>query len=110
MSAAFEIQRRMRGLAPPMEGDTIESRIRRAARKAGLTYWAARDLWYARVKDPRTSTVSKIMRAANARAKGVSDAGELERVASRLAEIDADFHGPEIARLRAVADQLRSGG
>ena len=48
------------------------------------------------------------LRAAAAKAEALRTAAQLDGAAHALVAMDSDFHGPEIARLRAAADQYRA--
>jgi hypothetical protein len=92
----------------------MKSALPRVAAYVGINTRRARALWN---KEARAVLASEIhaLEAARARiaeriiTKEISDyANTLEVHASRLAFTDADFHGPEIARLRRLAQRARN--
>jgi len=92
----------------------MKSALPRAAAYVGINARRARALWN---REARAVLASEIhaLEAARARiaeriiTKEISDhANTLEVHASRLAFTDADFHGPEIARLRRLAQRARN--
>lgn len=99
-------------IAGPREwSDTRESWLARAARNASISFRTAKAIWYGETADPKSSVDARIRAAAQEkreqerRAKR-ADAARLRSLAAALENIDADFHGLDIARSRALADQL----
>lgn len=107
MPVALDISHQMKALVPPREGDTIHTRIRRAARFVGVSFSTGRRLWYGQVKDPRASVIDKIRQAQSGRTKGIDHAANMEAAALSLEAIDPDFHREEIDRLRLTALHIR---
>lgn len=91
---------------PLRPGDTRESWLARAARKAGLSYRQCKSLFYGQTKDPRHSVASKLLSAADkarieeAR-RNVANAEAIcrEHIA-RLESNNPDFHREQINALR----------
>lgn len=104
---------------PLKPGDTRESWLARAARKAGLSYRQCKSLFYGQTKDPRHSVASKLLSAAD-RARleearrNVANAETIcrEHIA-RLESIDANFHREQIdalrTSLRLIGERDRAG-
>lgn len=101
---AIDLKIEIRSIAGFIEGDTTESRIRRAARRAGMSFYQARDVWYGAIKDPRASIIEKIHAA---KSEATKNADKLDAAACALESVDADFHSAEIGRLRDTACLLR---
>ena len=103
----------LRELAEPWAGgERIKVVIGRAARRAGLTYWRAYDLWYGRGQ-VQTFELDAI---GNALAKKREEAARneihelrtrLARLESLMAQADSDFFRPSLA---AVGEQIRQVG
>jgi hypothetical protein len=97
----------LRELSEPIEREEkISVVIARAARRAGLAYWRAFDLWYGKA---RTVTEIEIERVASALEKKRKEAVRhelyelrvrIERLESLLVQTDEDFHRPTIAAVR----------
>lgn len=103
---------------PRRDGDTRESLIARAARRAGISFRQAKSLYYGETRDPRASVVERV-RAALAAHSSQSEANaraELaaikDRIASLTAQLDAMDQDTASARLAEVfgpaADASRS--
>lgn len=93
-------------------GDTKESMIARAARRAGITFRAAKALYYGEMKDPRDSIARAVRQAVAAKDLNTSmqmQADRLAAVADSLEASDADFHRPQIDHLRDVVGRMRMG-
>lgn len=97
----------LRELSEPWSGgEKIKSAIDRAARRAGLSYWRAYDIWYGKAR--RIEDFEREQIAAALRAKLERDArNEFHELKTRLALLearllagDADFHSPALAALR----------
>lgn len=76
--------------------DTRQSWLARAAQRAGISYRQAHALFYGEITDPQSRSATKMRLAAE----------QLGSVAARLEVIDADFHQPDIAAFRALAERV----
>jgi hypothetical protein len=89
--------------------DSRESWLRRAARKAGLTEWHVKALFYGELKDPKWSVAYKVLSAAEKARLGEArrDAKQIADIylstAATLAHTDSDFHSTAIASLVEAA-------
>jgi hypothetical protein len=100
---------------PRPSGEYKKSTIERVAKMAGLGYWRAFDLWYAKARRVEPFEIEQI--AAAMQAKNERDAANelrelksrLLRLESRLASGDANFHSPTIDFAREHLRQLGSG-
>src|SRR6188768_2488121 len=98
----------LRELAEPSAlGDRIKAAIDRAARRAGLSYWRAFDIWYGKARRIEPSEIDAIEDALLKRRKEVTR-NELHDLRTRLARLEAllvqtdeEFHRPELDRLRS---------
>ena len=97
----------LKELAEPFtRGDKIKAMIARAARRAGLSYWRAFDLWYAkarRVEPYETAAIESALdskRKEEARNEFRELKVRLARLESRLVQTDEDFHRVDIHALR----------
>jgi hypothetical protein len=98
----------LRELAEPWSrGDRIKVAIDRAARRAGLSYWRAFDIWYGKARRIEPSEIDAIEHALLKRRKEVTR-NELHDLRTRLARLEAllvqtdeEFHRPELDRLRS---------
>lgn len=79
--------------------------LRRAARRAGITFRQAKALFYGEITDPFHRSARKMRDAAEQRAGSL--AGTFEHAARALEKIDPDFHRGDIAALIGVARELR---
>ncbi len=96
-------------IAGPMRsGDTRESWLARAARKAGITFRQCKALYYGETTDPKYSVGVGIDKAASeARAEALRLAAQFESLAGSLNARDQDFHSEDIAALVNAARSLR---
>lgn len=93
-------------------GDTRESMIARAARRAGITFRAAKALYYGETRDPRDSIARAIRHAVAARDLNAAikmQADRLATIADGLEARDADFHRQQIDHIRHLVSQMRMG-
>lgn len=97
---------------PKLPGDTGESWLARAARRAGITYRQAKALKYGETTDPKHSVASRVLSAADQAkiAQAKHHATELadifQSTATSLRNVDEDFHRPDIDALVAAARVL----
>ena len=92
--------------------DTRESMIARAARRAGITFRAAKALYYGETRDPRDSIARAIRHAVAARDLNAAinmQADRLATIADGLEARDADFHRQQIDHIRNLVSQMRLG-
>lgn len=76
--------------------DTRQSWLARAASRAGISYRQAHALFYGEITNPQSRSATKMRHAAE----------QLGSAAARLEIIDADFHQPDIAAFRALAERV----
>ena len=94
---------------PYRSGDTRESWLARAARKARISFRQAKALWYGECVDPKYSVATNVRSAADqARKEAGQLAARFETIASGLHATDPEFHSADIAALVDVARKLRS--
>jgi hypothetical protein len=110
MSAAYRVEARMRlevviGDVPP--GENLKSILPQIARKLGFGERRTRALWGGECARIDAHEMDRLRRAA-ASAENLRIAAKLDGAAHALLAFDADFHGPEIARIRALADRHRA--
>ncbi len=93
--------------------DTRESWLARAARKAAITNWHIKALFYGELKDPKYSVAYKVLSAAQ---KARIDAAKLdasalsskfETIAGGMLSADKDFYGADADALLNAARMLR---
>jgi hypothetical protein len=88
----------------------VQRRIERAAKRAGLAYWRAFDIWYRKARRVEQYEIDAISEALTQKRKEANrnELHELHtrlaRLESLLAQADADFYRPQIVALR---DQRR---
>jgi hypothetical protein len=103
----------LRQLAEPRPGgDRIKCAIARAARRAGLSYWRAYDLWYGRARRVDATEAEKIKAARVGRARGAAReyfewARTLEALAERASRVDEEFARPYADAMRDLARNAR---
>lgn len=99
MSSSVEASELMRRLAEPAPaGAHIETLIRDAGRRAGLTFSRAKSVWYREARAIRAEEMDALRRAA--RKQDEAESGlrqELRDLRSRLARLEARL-GPEGAQ------------
>jgi hypothetical protein len=98
---------------PRPRGDKIKTAIQRAARRAGLSYWRAFDLWYGKARRIEQYECDAIADAVAAK-RDQEARNELHDLRLRLARLetllvqtDPDFHRPV---LDALGSPLRRRG
>lgn len=102
MSSVSEASMLLRRVAGPREiGDSVKAAINRAARKIGLTYSRARDIWYANARRIDATEMDALRREAE------KQAAAYDRVANAMAATDPDFYRSDIAALVHAARALR---
>jgi hypothetical protein len=93
-------------VAGPREfSDTRETWLRRAARRAGISYRQAKALWYGEITDPHHRSARLLQDAATKRAHEL--AGKFEHVARSMVTTDPDFYSADVLALISVARRLR---
>jgi len=99
----------LRELAGPrMAGDPIKAAVSRAAKRAGIDYWRAYDIWYERNRRLDAEEETQILQALAKRRKMVAlnEFAELRtrmaRLEAMLERTDSEFYGADIAALRAA--------
>lgn len=114
MSTAVNWSQMIGAIAGPMQpGDTRESWIARAARKAGITYRQAKSLCYGETTDPKFSVAKSVLSAAEQareeqrRRENIMLASRFETLAGGLNARDEDFNREDISSLLHAADLLR---
>jgi hypothetical protein len=100
----------LRELAEPWEpGDKVKAAIDRAARRVGLTYWRAFDIWYGKARRIETFEAEAIAAALD-RKRREAVRNELHDIRTRIAvlearlsQTDAEFHREAIDALGLAA-------
>jgi hypothetical protein len=96
---------------PSARGDRVKIAIARAARRAGLAYWRAYDIWYRkarRIEPFEVALVSQALerkRQEEARNEFRELKTRLLRLESRLVQTDAEFHREDISALQSTVRQ-----
>lgn len=85
--------------------DTRETWLRRAARRAGISFRQVKALWYGEITDPHHRSARLMQDAAQRRAQEL--AGKFEHVARSMATADPDFYRADVVALVRVARELR---
>ncbi len=88
----------LREIAQPSGNDSIKVQIGRAARRAGLSYWRAFDLWYRKARSVQAAEIEAIRTARAARTRERSHelaclAADVEALAERVSRLSADRWG-----------------
>jgi len=98
---------------PWPSGSKVKSAIDRAARRVGLSYWRAFDIWYGKARKIDQAECELIAAALSEKRKEAAR-NELHELRTRLVKLeailaraDADFYRP---RVTAVQPQLRTAG
>jgi hypothetical protein len=107
-SAANSVGSHLRELAEPIQrGEKIQQIIERAARRAGLSYWRAYNIWFGKARRIEEHERVRIAEALDKRRKEVTR-NELHDLRSRLARLEAllvqadeEFHRPQLDPLRS---------
>ena len=109
-----EIKAALRELSEPWgRGDRIRLAIERAAKRSGLGYWRAFDIWYGKARRIESYEREQIVEALRAKRKEAARnelrelRTRLARLESLLAQTDPDFTRPHLDTTR---EQLRSLG
>ena len=111
---AVEAARGLRGLADPRpDDDRVKTAIGRAARKAGLRYWRAFDLWYGKARRIDAWELEAIRAAARAkkteaRNEFLTLAADFNALAERIARVDPEMAGDQADGWREMARQVRA--
>lgn len=104
----------LRELAEPRSPDEfIKDAIERAAKRAGLQYWRAFDIWYGKARQVRDFEIKAVFSALEKKQREAAR-NEFHELKTRLAilegrlnQIDPDFHSPTIDQAR---EQMRGLG
>ncbi|WP_148287810.1 hypothetical protein [Rhodopseudomonas sp. B29] len=114
MTTVDEASSLLRELASPRRpGEYVKQAIERAAVAAGIEYWRAFDLWYAKARRVEEYEIDQITDAKRRKedAEARSELRDLRlrllRLEARMSASDADFHRPEID---AAREQMRGLG
>ena len=108
----------LRELSEPWSrGDRVKTAIDRAARRAGLSYWRAFDIWYGKARRIDQSEREAVATALEQKRRE-SARNELQELRIRLTRLEAllvttdpDFHRPTIDLARDHLRQMgRAGG
>jgi hypothetical protein len=93
-------------VAGPREfSDTRESWLNRAARRAGISFRAAKAVFYAEITDPRHPSIQLLQHAANKRAGTL--ANSFETIARGMESADPNLYREDILALIHTARALR---
>lgn len=103
----------LRELAEPIEfGTRIKVAVDRAARRAGLSYWRAFDIWYGKARRVEQYERDAIAEALDKKRKEAAR-NELHELRTRLARLesllvqaDEDFHRPTLDQIRSSTGGL----
>jgi hypothetical protein len=111
MSEKSSGERSMRELVaaaagPRLMGDTRETWLARAARRAMVSARQVKAIWYGEIIDPEHRTARKLREAA-AKHEAKNLAGQFEGLACALNVKDADFYSADVAALVVAARALR---
>jgi predicted phage-related endonuclease len=112
-----DVRAALHELAEPWSrGDRVKVAIDRAARRAGLSYWRAFDIWYGKARRIDPDEADRIQAALQRKSEehARNEFHELRtrllRLESLLVQTDQDFHRPTIDQTRdAVRDIGRPG-
>lgn len=114
MSDVATMAMALQGLAEPrLHGEKVKQLIERAARRAGLTYTRAFDIWYAKARriEPAEAEAINAALIERDREAARNELHELrirmERIEAMLASGDPDFARPTLA---AIGQRLRQMG
>jgi hypothetical protein len=91
---------------PRQWGDTRESWLARAARRAGVSFRQTKSLFYGEITDPEHRAARR-MKLAAGRHEADALARQFEGLAMALDVRDADFHRQDIDALLVAARALR---
>jgi hypothetical protein len=97
------------------EGESVKQKINTAARRVGLTFTRARDLWYAnvgRIDARELDAARRVVAAQEAKAREATPSDVLDRLArieAALTAIDPEFHGRAIDALRRATRPMGPG-
>lgn len=107
----------LKELAQPLEfGTRVKVAIGHAARRSGLTYWRAFDIWYGkarRIEQYEREQISEALdrkRREHARNEFHELRTRLARLEARLSRTDEDFHRETIDSVREQARGLGGMG
>lgn len=94
---------------PLLAGDTRESWLARAARRAGITFRQCKALYYGETSDPKVSVAIGVITAAQAARREAADlAQRFESLAGAMnAASDQDFYSADVLALLDAARRLR---
>jgi len=104
----------LRELAQPVGADDrVKSQIGQAARRAGLSYWRAFDLWYRKARRVEAVEIEAIRAARAARSRESSDelaclAADFEALAERVSRLAAGSGRADADALRALSRRTRN--
>lgn len=96
-------------ISPPV--GSVKDRITKAARRLKWSISRVKDIWYqdARlIKSHEMDRLKAVARVIDEQRENDETKTAISRLISRLSAIDAEFHGPEIDRLRALAHRIGS--
>lgn len=100
----------LRDIAGPRGDGGVKAQIARAARRVGLTYSRAFEIWYGRARRIEARKMDKLRAIASGRADRVEMkriADDMENLAARIARVDAEMGGPQADAWRALAGVVR---
>jgi hypothetical protein len=97
----------LKELAEPWAvGDRIKAAIERAARRAGLSYWRAFDIWYGKARRIEEAERARIAEAVDQKRRAAAR-HELHELRLRIAKLEALFAGADRPRPSRAADRDR---
>jgi hypothetical protein len=92
---------------PRASGEPVKAAIARAAKRSGLSYWRAFDIWYGKARriEPNEATQVETALVEKNRVETRNEVRDLRKrleiLESRLAQVDEDFHRETLAALGA---------
>jgi hypothetical protein len=96
---------------PLLAGDTRESWLARAAKRAGITFRQCKSLYYGETSDPKSSVGFAVLSASRAaRLEAQQLAGRFESLAGAMNAADTDFYSEDVLALIDAARRLRGVG
>ena len=113
-AVALEAAQGLRRLATPNpENDRIKTAIGRAARRAGLSYWRAYDLWYGKARRVDATELIAIRAAQRSKSKEAQNdllalAADFTALAERASRADPEMAGPWSDAMREIASRARA--
>ncbi len=112
-SLLHEASRHLQDLAAPFRsGEPVKEKIGRAARRSGLSYWRAFDIWYRKARTLQAAELEGIRLARAARAAATSAglrsiADDADALAEQMSRLGSPAVQAEAETLRTLAGRSR---